>query len=137
MKNLIFFLTISFSILSCSHNDNLDTIVTIVGSWKLFEIYSNSGGGTGQWSQIDNGYSYTFFSNGEFSSSRFSECTDGTYSITNNKLTLVFGCTGFTTRVEGPEGTFIEQMTFESGFLILTPTYLTCIEGCAYKFKKQ
>lgn len=47
-----------------------------------------------------------------------------------------FGCEGFTTGIESPQGTFIEQMYFENGHLILKPTYLNCIEGCSWKFDK-
>jgi len=133
MKKLIFILTTLISLSSCTIDDTDDSII---GTWVLKNIYTNPGVGAGSWTPVDNGYQYTFYSNGDFTSTRFSECTNGTYSIENDKLILDFGCEGFTTGIEIPKGTFIEQMNFENGFLILKPTYLLCIEGCGWKFDK-
>jgi len=56
--------------------------------------------------------------------------------LQSDELILDFGCYGFTTGIETPEGTFVEKMTFEKVYLILQPTYLDCTEGCGWKFKK-
>lgn len=108
----------------------------IYGTWKLIKVYENPGAGSGSWNSVANGYTYTFFKNGEFSSTRFNECTTGTFLIELNKISLVFDCEGFTTGMEDPEGTFIEEFTFDSNNLILKPTYILCIEGCGWKFDK-
>ena len=123
--------------MGCSNNDENKTEEnSIVGTWKLIEIYNNPGFGSGSWNTVDNGYTYTFSTNGEFTSTRFTECSSGIYSIESNELSLDFDCDGFTAGIENPEGTFIEQFAFESSNVVFTPTYLNCIEGCGWKFEK-
>ena len=136
MKKLIFILTTLISLSSCDRNDPITQENSIYGTWKLVEIYGSDGGSNPKWTSVTIVYTYTFNENGSFTSSRFSECTSGTYTIENDKLILNFGCEGFTTGIESPQGTFIEQMRFENGNLILKPTYLNCIEGCGWKFDK-
>ena len=134
---LKFSITLIFiiSLFGCnSNNDELNTS-TIVGTWQLVEIYQSIGG-PGNWNDVENGYKYTFLNNGNFSSNRFSECSNGTYSIESNELILDFSCAEFTTGFEKPEGILIEKITFESGYLFINPTYIFCVEGCNYKFKK-
>ncbi len=125
------------AILGCSNDDeNIKEENSIVGTWKLIEIYNDTGDGSASWDSVENGYTYSFSLNGEFTSTRFSECSTGNYSMNSNKLTLDFNCDGFTTGIENPEGTFIEDYTFESTRIILVPTYLSCDEGCGWKFEK-
>ncbi|WP_066225057.1 hypothetical protein [Formosa haliotis] len=137
MKNLIIFLSIILSFNSCSQNDEIiKKSNSIVGTWKLIETYESNGGNNPQWTTISDGYTYIFTKNGKFTSNRFSECTDGSYSITGINLTLDYSCNNFDTGIETPAGTFIEEYSFEGENIILTPTYLTCIEGCKFKFQK-
>ena len=139
MKNIFKCGIIVIAIISffgCNNNsDEIHKESIIIGTWQLVEIYQ-SVGGPGNWNDVENGYKYTFLSNGDFFSNRFSECTNGTYSTELNELILDFGCDGFTTGIEKPEGIFIEKITFESGYLFINPTYIFCVEGCNYKFKK-
>ena len=136
MKNLILIFSILIIFINCANDDTNKQENSIIGTWKLIETYGSDGGSNPQWSTITNGYSYTFNQSGNFTSNRFSECSEGKYSISGDDLILDYGCNGFTTSIENPEGTFIEKFIFERGNLILTPTYLTCIEGCGYKFQK-
>lgn len=140
MKKLLKLGMISCFVLTlfgCSNDDeNIKDENSIVGTWKLIEVYNDPGDGSGSWNSIENGYTYNFSVNGEFTSTRFSECSSGNYSINSNKLTLDFDCDGFTAGIENPEGTFIENYTFESDRIILVPTYLNCDEGCGWKFEK-
>ena len=120
----------------CNNNDEeINKEKSIIGTWQLIETYQSSAG-LGTWNLVENGYKYTFLENGNFSSNRFMECTNGTYSIVSNELTLIFGCNGFTTGFENPEGVFVEKINFESGYLFINPTYIFCVEGCNYKFEK-
>lgn len=120
----------------CNNDDETNSDSSIVGIWQLIEVYNDPGDGSGGWQPVDNGYKYTFTSNNMFFSDRFSECNYGTYSLNANQLTLDFGCSGFTTNIENPNAVFIENMSFEANDLILNPTYLFCVEGCGWKFKK-
>lgn len=121
------------SLLACNDDENKDQQSTINGSWLLTEIYE-SDGIIGSWKEVENGFVYTFNNDMTFTSTRFTECTYGTYSTTNQVLTLMFGCEGFDTGIENPPGTFIENMDFDGKDLILSPSYMNCDEGCGYKF---
>lgn len=134
MKNLILIFTIL--LLSCSNDDNKPQENPLKGTWKLIETYSSDGGSNPQWTSVENGYTYTFNSNGTYSSTRFSECSTGEYTITDSTLTLDYDCEDFDTGIENPPGTFIENYVFEDQKIILTPTYLNCDEGCGYKFER-
>lgn len=138
MNNIMKCVIVSFIVLSlfgCNNEDEVKREQSIIGTWQLVEIYQSEGG-PGSWSTVENGYKYTFLNNGNFSSDRFDECANGTYSIESNELILNYDCDGFTTGIETPEGVFIEKINFESGYLSIIPTYVTCVEGCDYKFKK-
>lgn len=137
MKPIILILAILFSFVACSNDDEkeLTTQERLIGTWKLVEVYG-SDGGQGQWTPVEDGYTYTFNDNGTFTSTRFSECTYGTYTLTSSTLILSFGCEGFTTGIEDPEGTFIENFVYDNNFIFLSPTYLTCDEGCDQKYQK-
>ena len=128
---------ILLTIFACSNDDeNVKEENWIVGTWKLIEIYTDPGDGIGSWNSVQNGYTYNFSVNGEFTSTRFSECSSGTYSINSDELTLDFDCDGFTAGIENPEGKIIENYTFESNKIIFVPTYYMCIERCGWKFEK-
>jgi len=127
----------SLAIFGCEKNDDLSPEQAIIGTWQLAESFIDIGDGSGDWMSVDDGYEYKFTSNNEFTSNRFSECTSGTYSINMNQITLDFGCEGFSTGIESPDGTFIEQYSFDSNDLILRPTYVTCVEECGLKFRKR
>lgn len=139
MKNLI--LLFALTIMSCTKksNENKPEINNSkLGNWRLIETYIGNGDlSTTQWAAVENGYIYTFNDDGTFSSNRFAEeCESGTYEFSDALLTLNFDCEGFTTGIESPEGTFIENYTLEDGFMYLIPTYMSCAEGCSYKFER-
>lgn len=135
---LILISIFAVALMGCSNDDDngIPHDGSIVGTWKLVETYSNPGADPGEWNSVDDGYIYTFSADGTFTSTRFTECEYGTYTIESDLLTLDFGCDGFTAGIEDPGATFVEHMTFEGNKLILKPAYLVCIEGCGYKFKK-
>jgi len=118
---------------NCTSTDNSPQENSIFGSWQLIE-YFDIYGTNPPWNPVDDGYLYTFNEDGTFYSNRFNECLEGVFSLNNNELTLEYGCEGFTTGMETPEGVFVEQITFENNTLILTPTYMNCDEGCGYRF---
>ncbi|AUS07068.1 hypothetical protein [Pseudotamlana carrageenivorans] len=136
MKLTILILCIFLSLTSCSDDEAKSQENNFLGTWKLIETYGSDGGSNSQWTSVDNGYTYTFNNNGTFSSTRFTECTTGTYGVSSNSITLVYGCEGFDTGIENPAGTFVENYVFEDENIILTPTYMNCDEGCSYKFEK-
>ena len=137
MKRMIFLFVLILSFLACSNNDDENNEnQSIIGTWELVEKYGSSAGGDFQWMPVEDGYYYTFSKNGNFSSNRFSECQTGNYSLTDTQLILDYSCEGFTTGIETPEGTFVENYRLKDNLLFLSPTYLNCDEGCEYKFEK-
>lgn len=131
MKQIILILTLIFLTSSCSNDDKKLDTSNIVGTWKHYEEYDNF-----KWNKVKDGYTYTFNANGTFKSTRFTECITGKYSVVSDKLTLDYDCDEFTTQAESPAGTFIENYKLETGYIYLSPTYLSCFEGCGSKFKK-
>jgi hypothetical protein len=131
MKKLISLLALLFLILSCSNDDKVHS-TNIIGTWKLYQANI----GASNFNTVKDGYTYTFNTDGTFKSTRFTECQTGTYAISSNVLTLDYGCEDFTTSIESPAGTFLENYKLEKGYMYLSPTYLFCDEGCSYKFSK-
>lgn len=126
------------SLSGCSDDDDQSELSAtgISGTWLLTETYIYEPDNQGHWVPTENGYTYTFNSDGTFSSTRFFECTTGEYSMSKNQLILTYDCKGFDTGIEDKAGTFIENYHLENGKIILTPTYLNCDEGCGFKFEK-
>ncbi|MCX2839923.1 hypothetical protein OQ279_17490 [Salinimicrobium sp. MT39] len=138
LKKIAFYIILGVSFISCSDDDEeVKEKDSLIGTWQLVQTYANSGAGPGNWNEVEDGYTYTFLQNGDFYSTRFDECTSGTFSTESNLLILDFGCDGFTTGIEAPEGVFVEEYIFDNGLLVTNPTYLTCIEGCGFKFRKM
>ena len=138
MKSLIFIVGIIISCHSCSQNNESEVEDnSIIGTWKLVEVYSSDGGSNPKWNKIENGYVYIFKSDNSFTSNRFSECETGSFTFSQTQLILTYNCPDFSTGIEYPAGTFIENYSKNNGEIILKPTYLTCIEGCGYKFRKN
>ncbi len=139
MEKLFFIVISSLFLICCSSSNN--TIETpqdnsIIGSWQLVQAYIASGGSNNAWRDIENRYVYVLKEDGTFTSTRFDACDKGEYSYNETSLTLAFHCENFTMGIETPEGTFVESASMEDGFLVLSPTYLSCDEGCLFRFSK-
>lgn len=108
----------------------------IAGKWKNTEAYI-SAGGPHYWINVENGAEIEFFESGTFSSNRFTECTNGDFSIVENELLLEYSCDGFNSVAENDEGLITYKLEFYSNYFILTPTSgPICIEGCSSKFQR-
>ncbi|MDB9874548.1 hypothetical protein OAC97_04760 [Flavobacteriaceae bacterium] len=139
MKTIYLILIAIVSLTSCIEDENQlrsEDDLKIQGQWQLIEVYESNGGNINQWNSVENGYLYTFNTDGTFTSSRFTECSTGNYSLTDTLLTIDYDCPNFNTGIESPAGTFVESYSFENNELILVPTYMTCDEGCGWKFSK-
>ncbi|CAH8287165.1 hypothetical protein EV196_109117 [Mariniflexile fucanivorans] len=85
---------------------------------------------------IDNGEEFKFSKNGTFTSTKYSKCSGGNFSIESDELRLKYNCKGFTTGIENTEGYITYKITYESYNLIMIPTSVICTEGCSYIYKK-
>lgn len=134
MKSILLLSLGSLLILSsCNSDDDVQQIPhdgSIVGTWELIEYFGSDGAENPQWKVAEDRYTYTFDSDGSFTTTRFSECDFGRYELNDSILTLQYGC------FEPPKGTFINNFRLSADYMILTPQYLTCIEGCGSKFRK-
>ncbi len=138
MKNSMFTFILIPVLYSCSSDipkefENTD----LIGKWKLSEAYI-SAGGPQDWVAVEDGEELVLFENGTFTSSRYSECTTGTWSTEQIGLILDYNCEGFESESENEDGLITYNLKFESGYFIATPTSgPICIEGCSYKYLKK
>ncbi|MBF2708278.1 hypothetical protein [Flavobacterium soyangense] len=132
MKTLIYLPILLFLTMSCSKSNNDDSSKpSIIGKWKLIELYNSDGGTSPTWHTVTNGYVLEFFSNGTFTSTKHIECTTGSYIISpTNEVNMTYNCVGFT-------NSYLEKVETNTSLqLILKPTYMNCDEGCSVKFEK-
>ncbi|MDR2146107.1 MAG: lipocalin family protein [Tannerella sp.] len=107
----------------------------IVGTWQLMEFFDGGSISPG-WRPIKDGYTYTFNADGTFTSTRFAECTHGTYELADNTLSLYFGCDGFDPYFINTS-TFVELIFWiKDNTFHLVPIYMNCDEGCTFKFRR-
>lgn len=131
MKTIIYLAVLFFCFSSCSKSDSTTSNPSIVGKWKQTEVFTSNGDSSPAWQTVANGYEIELLSNGTFTSTKYSECTTGTYIISaENEVNMVYNCAGFM-------NSYVEKVeTITGSQLILRPTYLNCDEGCSVKFEK-
>lgn len=95
---LIPFLGILF--FGCSKGAEEEQEQSLIGSWQLMQKTEKDVTYGRDWVNVKDGYTYTFSSDGKFLSTRFEDCTDGTYKIDSNQVIWDYGCDGFTTDSE-------------------------------------
>ncbi|MFC6860346.1 lipocalin family protein [Zunongwangia atlantica] len=139
IKQHLLFLFCSSSLLilpSCDNEEReMYEVDRIVGSWKLVEVYSVDASGHGEWTPAEYSYSYNFNEDGTFTSTRFSQCTTGNYSIYTDELALDFECTSTGMGIASASSTYIEEFDYEGNNVIFIPTYPACDQGCRLKFE--
>lgn len=112
MKNLILLLTLSFVTLNCSKDDNNqknNIPPELIGKWKAIEIYSTDGGSEPTWSNIVNGFSYTFSNdNIVIRDNLQTGCNEGKFSLKNeNTILFVFPCISYESFIENNTNTLL------------------------------
>lgn len=145
MKSYWFgFFAIAFILFgSCTTNDDdgvatefdLENPTFLIGKWKMVGSYQ-SDGGPQYYVDVSNGELLEFSGDGMFTSSKYSACNEGTYSIVNKELILNYNCEAFDKQFPDLNGKFVYGISKESNFLLLSPKSVLCIEGCSAKFKK-
>ena len=140
MKRIPISFAIGLLILGCSDKDNsLIQEDNLLGTWELIEQREYGGTPNTDWRPTAYSYQIELKADGKFVSSRFSECAKGEYfvSSTDNTLTFEYSCPDFSVKGLSGNGIFLEKYSFDGKYLILSPTYLTCDEGCAFKFERK
>ncbi|ALJ03719.1 hypothetical protein APS56_00495 [Pseudalgibacter alginicilyticus] len=139
MKYKTYLITALFSIFFAC-DENMDELIIanetlIAGTWELTEAHI-SAGGPQYWIDIENGEEIEFFENGTFTSNRYLECTQGSFSIDENNLSLKYECDDFSSDSENEDGFITYNLKFYSHYFILTRTSgAICIEGCSSKYQ--
>lgn len=137
ISKIVIALLLVFNGTSCDESDTiaLDSENPILGTWKMVEA-SSSIGGPQIIQQIEDGEEFIFKADGTFSTTRWQECTTGNFLITEDLLTLNYGCEGFKTGAENDRGALTYLIRFGSDSFILVPTSVICTDGCSYTYKK-
>jgi len=133
MKKIMFFLIcLIITCFACESNDNIALDVELIGDWRLIEIYSDPGDGSGSFTSVNSQKIITFNEDGSITSNG-SLCD---ISITSNNPTSgVYSLidSTFTTQDCGFDGI---AYRFEKTLNTLIISY-PCIEGCGSKYIKQ
>jgi len=127
----LFLLFISFSLLLSCSSDDANTS-TVIGTWKLSQVLSDPGDGSGTFMDVNSNKSITFLSDDTFSSNGnfcfFSSdptiITDGVFSTQEEKI-YPNNCDSF--------AQIGLSYKLENGALIIN---YPCIEACAEKYMK-
>lgn len=136
-KRIAFSIIFGILFISCNEdNEEVKDKNSLIGTWQLVQAFEYSEAGPGNWNEVEDGYTYKFFHNGDFYSTRFDECTSGTFSTESNLLMLEYSCDGFTAGIEDSAGIFMEDYIFVDGLLFVNPAYPTSVEGFVLKFRK-
>ncbi len=138
MKTIFLLFTFFFFASSCGEEKQPEPQEnSIYGTWQLVEQWLGNVGDTSvNWTQIQNGYTFSIEPNNRFSSTKFQECTQGIIDINETQIVFKYECSGFTVGIESPEGEFSYKYSFVENKLNLKPNFLDCDEGCGYRFSK-
>ena len=129
---MFFYLTI-LVLLSCSKTDEPENQTPLfIGKWQLAgTFYPNSASET-NWNLIGNGYIIDIKADGTFTSTLSADCKTGKYSKSAaNEILFTYDCSSGLTEHIG-----FKITDLSANEIIVKPTHLVCIEGCAEKFKK-
>lgn len=132
MKKIAFLFTLLVLTVSCSDDDDNKTTPpqSIVGTWKLIEVYSDPGDGSGDFTAVESDRTITFNADGTLTSNGnlcyMTIDTDVSTSATYSENALLLNC-GF--EEESLEYTYEIN---ESHLIINYP----CIEACQAKYSK-
>ena len=128
MKKILLFSLLSLVILGCSNDD---ANVTIMGKWKLIEIYSDPGDGSGDFKVVDSNKIIELFSDGTYKSNG-TLCT--ITFLSDNPTTGTFSKEDLIIKPDGCENQ-VSGLPYEIKGKIMIVTHF-CIEGCAEMYVK-
>lgn len=129
-RQLFLLLVILFTA-GCKKDKSTVDSSELTGRWQL--IGQNFGLPDGH-VNIENGYELTFRQDGTFFHGRYTTCPQGRYTRTDSTITFDYHCDDKSQLLSG--GIQEERFRLANNALYLTPTYLSCAEGCVYVFKK-
>ena len=131
MKKLFIITIALFALINCSNSkeEPVAEAITLTGKWKIIEGKISSGGALPlNWTTINNGYELSFGDNGIYSTTEYTTCNSGSFSVINQVINYTNTC-GNTTPIQK-----YKILSMTSTELILQGLF--CIEECQYKYLK-
>ena len=135
MKRIFLYIVFSFFIISCTNKDEdsfMPSEADLISKWKLIEMYSDPGDGSGDFETVSSNTIISFYSDNVIVSNG-DLCIMGTNTTDGSFGTFTIG----TTNTIMPSSCAAEQpfsMTFviENSILLI---YYPCIEACVEKYE--
>ena len=132
MKKIILILATIGILFSCDKDDKINSNIELIGNWRLIEVLSDPGDGSGKFHPVKSDKIISFEDDGIITSNgnlcdisiNSDHPTSGTYSISDLKIK--------SSNCRHPN----YYMSFKQQGDILIVNY-PCIEGCSAKYKKQ
>ena len=100
----------------------------LIGKWKLIEVRYSNGESIPPWTTVTNSYDLTLNKDLSFISTQNIGCTNGTYTLVNGRITLLYACGNNTIPTQ-----FTVVFNSNSELIIKN---VNCIEECSDKFLK-
>ena len=100
----------------------------LIGKWKLIEARYSNGESIPPWTTVTNSYDLTLNKDLSFISTQNIGCTNGTYTLVNGRITLLYACGNNTIPTQ-----FTVVSNSNSELIIKN---VNCIEDCSDKFLK-
>ena len=100
----------------------------LIGKWKLIEVRYSIGESNPPWTTATNSYDLTLNKDLSFISTQIIGCTNGTYTLVNGRITLLYACDNSTIPTQ-----FSIVSNSNSELIIKN---VNCIEDCSDKFLK-
>lgn len=132
MKKLFMFPIILSFLFSCDGIDDSNREVELIGTWKLVEIYSDPGDGSGKFNRV-NSEKVFIFNEDDTLTSNGSICEVG--NATENPTSGTYSIATSTFRSDDCNNPTFDYEFIKTGDVITI--YYFCFEGCGAKFKKQ
>lgn len=126
MKAIIIYFFLLITTICCSNRNEENQYI---GTWKLKQsLVSDGTSNPPTWQNVTNGYTIVFNNNGSFTTSQFTDCNAGNFSISNNIITLTYTCGNITIPNK------FKIISNSDSELILSN--INCDEECKDKFVK-
>ena len=125
----VFILTVILS--SCLNSRKSKTTKEenlLIGKWKLIEVKYSIGESNPPWTKATNSYDLTLNKDLSFISTQIIGCANGTYTLVNGRITLLYACGNSTIPTQ-----FTVISNSNSELIIKN---VNCIEDCSDKFLK-
>jgi len=132
MKKLVVLSILVSFIFSCDDTDDFNREVELTGTWKLVELYSDPGDGSGKFNRVNSEKVFIFKEDGTLTSNGSICEIDNVIGVPSSGT---FSSEDLTFRSSDCSNPDYDYEFTKSGDIITI--FYFCFEGCGAKFKKQ